>query len=95
MSTRNKFYDANPIKAKASTKNLNVWTELVESVLIDQGLNYVHVRSEQLVGAAIGLWVRTHHVHHLKDVSFTKVKTGIKAGAYTGGNKGIVQNLRV
>jgi len=53
-------------------------------------LNYVHIRSEQLVGAAIGLWVRQHHIHHIRDVSFTKVKTGINAGVYTGGNKGSV-----
>ena len=74
--------------AKASTKNLETWTELIEDSLVDQGLNYVHLRSEQLVGAAIALWVRQHHVHHVRNLSFTKIKTGINAGVYTGGNKG-------
>lgn len=58
--------------AKAPTKNLEVWTELIEDCLVDEGLNYIHIRSEQLVGAAIALWVRQHHIHHVKDVSFTK-----------------------
>ena len=51
---------------------------------------YVHIRSEQLVGAAIGVWIKNVHLDYLSGVSFAKVKTGINAGVYTGGNKGAI-----
>ena len=58
--------------AKAPTKNMDVWTELLENALIEKGLNYIHLRSEQLVGAAICVWVRQHHMEHVQNLSFTK-----------------------
>ena len=43
-----------------------------------------------MVGAAIGVWIKAVHLEFLCDVSFAKVKTGISAGVYTGGNKGAI-----
>ena len=42
------------------------------------------------MGAAIGVWIKNVHLDYLSGVSFAKVKTGINAGVYTGGNKGAI-----
>ena len=50
-------------------------TDIILDALDASKERYIHIRSEQLVGAAIGVWIKSVHLDFLSDVSFAKVNS--------------------
>ncbi|XP_048457144.1 synaptojanin-2-like isoform X2 [Rhincodon typus] len=70
----------------ASTTNKKMWAEQLQKA-ISRTHKYILLSSGQLVGVCLYIFVRLHHVPHIREVAVDRVKTGMGGKA---GNKGAV-----
>ena len=73
----------------ADERNSRLWERHIQKVISPPGASdpYVLVKSRQLVGVLLLVFVRKRHIHHVRDMASALVKLGY--GGYTA-NKGAV-----